>query len=393
MACTWTRREFVKGLGAASALAAIPACARPAPADALTPNARTISRAWRPDAAHYGTIELHMAPDFERDDAAGWGLVIVKRSTHIERLRLVGNPDWFSRFDVLQRDGVSWQKALGGQGGQTALAGVHAMGAGTRLKVDRIEVVGLPGAGVIYENGASIQIGSGDMDRIGWPICGRISSGGGSVVNDLHSRDHWYADAWRHRKRADGGDYFEDHGQMAPQKLRVLASKHISARGELVMNEENATLRNYVQQGDGIGWKVGGSGLRVVGGESNHGYLSGVFPSNASRLAALPFLGRAVDMQVVEHRFRSDGAGHPRLLMFVAGRFDTPALVRKCVFVRGQHKAAVQLHTGARAIFDECEFIGWPDKASAFELEPARPGQAWGASTVEVLSNCKFYLS
>src|SRR5262245_48883340 len=131
-----------------------------------------LSRAWKPeDGASYSSVELGMAPDFQRADPPLWGIVEAKgltRTTTIDLLRIVGAPSWDDRFDWLNSGDKAkpWPVALGGgDGGPTALAGVHAVDC-KDPQIKRLEVAGVPGAAVCYQ-GTKLGIDSAWLYRVG----------------------------------------------------------------------------------------------------------------------------------------------------------------------------------------------------------------------------------
>jgi hypothetical protein len=366
----------------------------------------TVSRAWKPEnGMHYaGTVEVRMAPNFERDDAGLWGIVNAKNLTEqtlIDHLRIVGDPEWSPRFDVLNWDPVKktasanpWQQALGGMGGQTALAGLHLVN--SNLRVGRIEVYGVPGCGVRVEGAGSVfQLDSGQMDRVAWPVLCTPNVRTGPRISSLTTRGHWYPKS-----------VYGAAGQMRAVSLRRLEANGITARGELALYGVGMELRDLVHAGDGHGWKAGGPGFKVIGGQTAHGYLYGVdlkFAASQGTRQSHPQLWSSEDNEVVHHVFAGVGAVH-RLCMFVALQFiDTkgqpsPARVKRSTFVSrppaGSFKpggtfGAMQVHSGAHVVLEDCDIIGRTEETFAeVEGESARGP----ASKIEYLG-CRFYAS
>jgi len=338
----------------------------------------TVSRPWKPAAGKtYGEVELTLAPDFAKDNPLLWGVVAamdLPSTTRFERLTVIGNRDWDPRWSVLatREDPM----AQSGAGGKTALSAVHAIR--SRLFIEVFEAIGFPGCGLIYE-GIPPVIESGRIERCGWPIHTNTDSNatpvqsGGSVRN-LTAIELWEDRGWN--RVAPG--YEERWSAVSMRRL----GDHIVCPGELALHGNGYELVGFTQVGDGGGFRLSGTRFRVERAHVPQGYL-GVDASSQQ-------------IEVVDSVFAMTNTGmraHDCL------RIDGPNVetvaVRRCTFVRGARTdrlyapprsgaKVAQLSTGSRAVFEECEFIGWADQAAAFEL--STPAQLQ-------LPGCRFWAS
>lgn len=330
----------------------------------------TVSRAWHPEnGRRYGIVEVRMADDFQLgpdSDNDMWGLVNVKdcaRTTSFDVLKIIGRHEWFERFDWMNSgaDPKPWQQALGGMGHQTALSGLHAVR--SRVRIKRLEVMGVPGCGVITVDCPNLRIDSATMTRAGWPFVERWHRGGtyGARIGSLTSRDHWCSDKWG------------SHAQMPPQSLRRLAPIDISARGELVMLSVGYEISDFTHHGDGFGLKVAGSQYTVRRFYDSGAFIAGFDPSNRVTYpgSEYRYLHEARGILLEDGYLYATGTTHPIALLTVDGSFDEPAVVRRTVLKRTTEQRAVRVTTRGRVRFEDCDFIGWgvdPKQAIAFDV-------------------------
>jgi len=343
----------------------------------------TVSRAWKPENGKaYGTVVVRMAPDFERADARLWGIVEatdLTQQTSFDLLRIVGARNWNPRFDVLNTS-QPWQTALGGLGGDTALAGFHALR--SKLIIKRIEVFGVPGAGFYYDSCGPVRVDSALFDRTGWPVRGIHSPPAfGSTIRGVTSRDHWFSDRWG------------SHNQRRAVSLRRFEGQGVSARGELLMAEADYELVNYTHQGDGISFKLGGTNFRIAGFHGGPAFYAGVVPQNLIQFpdpVAYKHLHEAKNILTEDSVF----SGLPfatlssNAIIYCSYPFTEPPVFRRCTFIKGRHTYAFEVNWAAPR-FEACEFIGWTDKAAAFQLSPAGDGLPPG--TADVDTSCRFW--
>jgi len=335
-----------------------------------------VSRAWKPeDGASYSSVELGMAPDFQRADPSLWGIVEAKgltRTTTIDLLRIVGAPSWDDRFDWLNygEHAKPWPVALGGgTGGPTALAGVHALDC-KDLQIKRLEVAGVPGAAICYQ-GTKLGIDSAWLYRVGWPLYGDYRSRGGSRLRGITSAGgHWWGRAW-------GSPGMGDPRGLS---LRGLDAR-VLARGELVVNEAGYVLDGYTHHGDGVSFKVGGSDFVVLRASVGAAWFGGTVPENASNPAyqgpEFLHLREARNCRCEDSVFIGNPCSaqiQKRALVWVSFPFTDPLVFRRCVFVRGPHEYAFQINW-ASVVFENCDFIGWSNAQEAFELRLVEDGK------------------
>lgn len=373
----------------------------------------TVSRAWKPENGRaYGTVEINMAPDFQiGPDTDMWGIVNARDLTLVtsfEKLRIVGDREWNKRFGWLNHalGGVQfpgkpppvqpWQEALGGMSAQTALGGVMSLNSKLRIKV--LEVIGVPGAAIYYLNSPDAYpiIESMFCDRVGWPIYGSFQNWGRASFRNLTSRNHWFMD------QAHWGSQTQERAVA----LRRLESRGIAARGEAVLCEAGWELVNYTHSGDGVGFKAAGTDYTVRGYEGGRSMFNGVVPSNKIDYPD-PLKWR--HLHVAENITAEDGVihGSPHVspltpLLYVSFPFTEPLKLKRWTFVKGRPGAS-NYATGANYAvgqnwsaveYDDCDFIGWPDKQAAINLSPALEHPTWGplpAASANVLPSCRFY--
>ena len=365
-----------------------------------------VSKPYKLDPAKrtLGVLEVRMNPDFVRDDARTFGIVdalALTQKVTIDLLRIVGDRNWSQRFEQLNWDfttntALDWRPALGGMGGQTALCGLHvtggARGTASKLRVKRLEVVGVPGAAVRLDNDAEYQHDSAYFERTGWAVQTTVDVPKGPKLGPTLTRDHWYSAAWS----TASGFTPQAQGCMPAVALRGLQDRGIWARGELVALGAGIELRDFVMTGDGNGAKLGGPGCKVIGGQSPHIYLCGTVPQPPSLQGPLyDHLAHCEQMEISDHVFEGTGAVH-RLLGFAQGRMidaqgnPSPAHYRRNTYfcrppvgtlADGMY-GAFQFMQGAHIVFDGGDVIGRTAE-TFFEHD--------GTVTVEGLETLRFY--
>lgn len=352
----------------------------------------TVSSAWKPENGRtYGTIEVRMADDFVRADASMWGIVEAKgldRTTTFGLLRIVGRREWHPRFDWHSEppDGHPWQAALGGNYGGTenALAGLFARDC-KHLHIKRLEISGVPGAGVYFQR-TGLEIDSSGMDRVGWPLFGHHDAVPGARLLGITSGGgHWWSKAWPP----------PGFGNPRAVSLRRLDATHY-ARGELVMVGGGWTLQDYTHHGDGISLKVGGTEWTVRRARGAAAFFSGTPPQDLTNPAyADPVLYRHMHESrrclVEDSEFiasPSSVAIHPQAMIYVSYPFTEPLVFRRCVFFRGGHPVTHEINY-ANVVFEDCDFIGCTQE-TAFRLSPGYQGMPPGVADT---TGSRFYSS
>lgn len=358
---------------------------------------QNVSSAWKPVSGQsYGQVEVRMQDDFRRADATMWGIVEAKGvSASFERLRIVGARNWHPRFDWMNLGPGAhpWPDALGGSqgGGVTALAGLMALDC-PKLTVKRLELVGIPGAGVYFQR-SGLAIETACLDRVGWPLYGHYDSLPNARISRLCSAGgHWWSKAW-------GSPGFGDPRTVS---LRRLDATHLQ-RGELVLNASAYILEDYVHHGDGISFKLSGTNFLVRRCHVGAAFFNGSVPENAVQFPELPryrHLHESRDCFCEDSEFEgnpSSAAIQPRALVYVSYPFTTPLVFRRCTFIRGPkpsptqpgHLFAFQINW-ANVRFEDCDFVGWDGAAAALELSPGYNGMPPASADP---SGSRFYAS
>lgn len=343
-----------------------------------------LDRPWVPlNGKHYGQIVLvPKLETFTRDNPYYWGICNAHDLTYtttIDRIQIVGDRNWHPRFDVMNKDNPSgnagdweWQKqALGGNGANTALSGIHA--ANAKLHIKHLDVVGLPGAGIIAGNCSPLVIDSAYFDRVGWPISMETYNPSTKVkIGRVATRDHWFGRKW------ENFEYISADARAV--SMRRLEAK-VSGRGEITCTGMGWVLDGLTHMGDGLAFKVSGSRWRLRNAQVQAAFFAGTVPDNVTNPAyadpKYQFLKENVDC-VAEDCVFGDGPfarQQAEATVYVSWPFaPDPLTLRRCTFVRGWRPHAMQINwgppEGPSVVADDCDFIGWDSWDQVFQLSP-----------------------
>lgn len=337
----------------------------------------SINQAWRPapDQSNYPLVEVILGPNFVRTDPRLWGMVEIADRPDvvtIDVLRIWGAPEWDPRFDVMATEEYgSWRTRLGGNGNYTSLSGVHAFDAGFHIK--RLEVYGVPGAGLIFHNCKTAQIDSALFFRVGWPVVQEWQAKGGAKLRGITSTDHWARKNWPPDDARDS------------VSLRRFDSKGLATRGETVTSGSNYVVEDMVHRGDGISLKSCGNRYVVRRCHLGRAYISGTPPSNLTNPIFQGYQNVLHAYGVLYDDVVFTGTpfkpGGYQAIVYISHPFEDVPVLRNCTFIRGAEPAAVQQNYN-RIRYEGCHFVGWgTDWKAAFQLSP--PWQGMPAATIE----------
>jgi len=331
------------------------------------------------------TFELDHA-NYDWGPGVWWGMVAMDRlhDVDIHHLRLVGAEDeWLPRFN--RTSDLRYLCGLEIQGGRN-------------IRIRRLEIMGFPNYGLLYEGVAGLRIDSMRAERCEAAVQGRFwtidQHGFVNLPSGMASRGVDFGellalDMWSEREPADPNRW-------RSKSLRRASDLVAGGTGAVYQIHDDFSLRNMTWAGDGsAGWKLSGSHVRVENYSGSECFISGIPPENLTLYPGEHFahLHRAVDFEVDRSRFISANTSlrTNRLLTCSHPRTE-PAVVRRSVFVRGaQHRYVAQMNWQT-VRFEACNFVGWADAADAFQLSPAA-GPGLPAGQVIVSPDCRYWAS
>jgi hypothetical protein len=339
-----------------------------------------VSQAWKPmPGHHYAMVDVTMNDDFVRTDPRLWGVVEWADSDQlvsIDVLRIHGRLEWFARFDEAATEEYgSWKTHLAGNGNYTALSGVHVING--RFHIGRLEVYGLPGAGIYFQNCATAQIDSGLFYRVGWPVVQDWQAIPNARLCGITSVDNWSSRKW-----PGGGDTRQEVA------LRRFHPQGIGCRGETVTSGSQYIVEYMVKRGDGTSIKACGNRYIVRHCHLGQAFFAGTPPSN---LVNPIFQGHenvlhAYQVLVEDCVFTGQPVNTDmQAIVYISHPFEDVPVFRDCTFIRGAEPAAVQQNYN-RIRYERCHFIGWgTDWKTAFQLSPSwtEAGVVMPAATIE----------